>query len=137
MYFAFQMEDGTGLSSIILQIVINIVYFGSVFAFAYYWVPTKVTRTIDTLIISFKGASDRILKLEDIQEVRVLNTFSCSKKIRNSCFVFLNALPNVSFHECTSDRPVDIFECCSNILSYIFTTLTLIDFFLNKMIIAT
>lgn len=93
IYVACQMEDSSPNLDIMIQLIINILYFSSIFAFAYYWVPTKVTRTIDTLIISFKGASDRILELDDIKEVRVLNTFSCSKTTKKKIFsILLNIL---------------------------------------------
>ena len=86
IYTASQATEGDIAYQVGFLIVFNIIYFGSLFAFAYFWVPTKVTRTVDTLIISFKGASDSILELDDIKEVRVLNTFSCS----DYCYMIKN-----------------------------------------------
>ena len=74
----------TTKAQIMFLVIFDLFYFGGLFAFAYFWVPKKVTRTIDSIIISFHGAKDKIIHIEDIKEIRVINNWSCA----DTCYIF-------------------------------------------------
>ena len=76
-------DAGAG-AQIMFLVIFNLFYFGGLFAFAYFWVPKKVTRTIDSIIISFHGAKDKIIHIEDIKEIRVINNWSFA----DTCYIF-------------------------------------------------
>jgi hypothetical protein len=64
--------------AVLLVVVLNVCYFAALFLFVWWWFPTKITRTVDSIVISFKGARDRVLPLDAITEIRALSNFSCT-----------------------------------------------------------
>ena len=71
----------TQTPAVALVVVLNVSYFGALFMFLWWWFPTKITRTVDSIVISFKGARDRVLPLDSIKEIRALSNFSCADSI--------------------------------------------------------
>ena len=59
-------------------VVFNIVYFAGLFIAAWYWFPTKITRTTNAIAISFKGAKDQHLPIDSIREIRAISNWSCT-----------------------------------------------------------
>lgn len=77
IYMDVQKEE-LSQATIIISAVATVIYFLLVMLIFWWWCPSKVVRTNDEVIVSFKGARDQRIPLDDLVEVRCIHMMSCT-----------------------------------------------------------
>ena len=93
--FLLLMSSSTSSSALAWLLAIEGTGYVCAFAYSFWWFPTKVTRSVaGNIVISFKGATQAVLPLAEIKEIKTItrcfpcsdNFYECACRAGGKCF---------------------------------------------------